>query len=194
MDLKLLLISSLLGVFCYSNAQKGKISLSDLIGLYALLLYSSFIIHHYSVKWCNFVDVSLQSKHTSHNDDYPPRKRGQLLYLNDVIDQRSTLASRSIEDNGKDRIFGLCLQLPSSHIVFQMNWCVNTGGLTSCLLCRDCAAPLLPLTLPPLLSLFSIQRGMSASMPTPNTAGNASRLEPNVAGVKTQYVNRSCQL
>lgn len=111
-----------------------------------------------------------------------------------ILMMSSTLASWSVEDNGKDGIFRLCLQLPSSHTVFHMNWCVNTGGLTGCLLCRDCAAPLLPLTLPPLLSLFSIQRGTSASMPTPNTAGSASRPEPNVAGVKTQYVNRSCQL
>lgn len=71
-----------------------------------------------------------------------------------------------------------------------MNWCLNTGGLTGCLLCRDRAVPLLSLTLC-LLSLFSTQRGMSASMPTPSSVGSVSRLEPNVAGAQTQYVDRN---
>lgn len=43
----------------------------------------------------------------------------------------------------------------------------------------------------PLGSLFSIQRGTSASLPKPNTVGCASRLGPNVAGVKTRYVKEN---
>lgn len=120
--------------------------------------------------------------------------REGLFYLNDVIDQGSTSASPSAVDNGKDRKSHLCIQLPSSHTVFQMNWCVNTEGLAGCLLCRDWALPLPPLTLPPLLLFFSslfIQRGTSASMPTPNSAGSASRLGLNVAGVQTRYVDPS---
>lgn len=68
-----------------------------------------------------------------------------------------------------------------------LNWLLTLQGL-SCTPALSDSASSSP------LSLFPIQRGMSASMPTPNTAGSASRPEPNVAGVKTQYVNQSCQL
>lgn len=67
-------------------------------------------------------------------------------------------------------------------------------GLTCCFLCKDCAADLLPLTLPPffpLASLFSIQRGTSASLPKLSTVGSASRLGLNVAGAKTRYVKEN---
>lgn len=128
MDLKLLLIFTLLGAFCYSNAQKGKTSQSHLILLNKIDLYTALLEHHYSVTWCQFVDVILHSKRTIPNGDYLRRERGRLLYLNDVIDQRSTFALRSVEDNGKDRIFCLCFRLPSNHSVPHDLMCKH-GGL-----------------------------------------------------------------
>lgn len=49
MDLKLLLIFTLLGAFCYSNAQKGKTSQSHFILLNKIGLYIALLEHHYSV-------------------------------------------------------------------------------------------------------------------------------------------------
>lgn len=70
--------------------------------------------------------------------------------------KRSHPVLHSMEDNGNDGIFQLCLRLPPSHKMFHLSCCVNTRGLACCFLCRDCAADLLPLTLPLFSSWFFV--------------------------------------
>lgn len=156
MDLKLLLVSTLFGTFCYIDAQKGKISQPHFILLNGTGLYTALLYHHYSVTWYHFVDVNIDNLHIVPNGDYHQgslererEREATYFILMMSLTRGSTLALLSMEDNGKDRIFRLCLRLPLSHTVFHMKWCVNTGGLRLLTLPGLC---LLPLILPLLLS------------------------------------------
>lgn len=90
------------------------------------------------------------------------------------LSRGSVLASRRIDPNGKTFIFhSECLT-------------AQPDGVPHELPCKRCL-----LSLP--ISMFSVQRGTSASAPTPGPARTASRPEPSAAGAKTLYVNRSFQ-
>lgn len=100
MDLKLLLISTLLGVVCYSNAQKGKIfsvTYHFKTRLAYILYGPDFLILSDDIML--LMSACIVNVHLMMTTS-PERERGR--HLTDVIDQRSTLASGSIEDNGKD--------------------------------------------------------------------------------------------
>lgn len=139
---------------------------------------------------CNTTHVSLHTTHRS--SEWLAWRKKSLLQCYDVTGKRCS--STFALDNGKDRLFRPCLLLPSSHCVPDELMYKHRGLNRLLTLLQHHFAIL---TLPTLLFFvfllcFSFQRGMDASVPTPNTAGSAFRPEPNVAGVKTRYVKGSC--